>query len=59
MSETTDSTTALPQTCIRCGTPALVRIVGRCASCVGELGLDAGADYQEFRAEVKAEFGAK
>jgi hypothetical protein len=54
-----DDDTALPQTCVRCGTPALVRIVGRCAQCIGDLGLVEGPDYQAFKAEVKAEFGAR
>jgi hypothetical protein len=54
-----DSTTALPQTCVRCGNPALVRIVGRCAGCIGELGLADGPDYQAFKGEVRAEFGVK
>lgn len=54
-----DDTTALPQTCVRCGRQALLRIVGRCADCIGELGLAATQDYDAFRAEVKAEFGVK
>lgn len=54
-----DDSTAHPQTCVRCGAPALVRIVGRCADCIGRLGLDEGPDYAAFKAEVKAEFGVK
>jgi hypothetical protein len=54
-----DDTTALPQTCVRCGQQALVRIVGRCADCIGQLGLAEGPDYAAFKTEVKAEFGVK
>jgi len=54
-----DTATALPQTCVRCGQVALIRIVGRCGDCIGVLGLEQGADYTLWRDEVKAEFGAK
>jgi hypothetical protein len=54
-----DDSTALPQTCVRCGAQALVRIVGRCADCIGTLGLDEGPDYAAFKSEVKSEFGVK
>jgi hypothetical protein len=54
-----DTSTALPQTCVRCGQAALLRIVGRCGDCIGTLGLGGGEDYAAWRAEVKAEFGAK
>jgi len=54
-----DTSTALPQTCVRCGEQALVRIVGRCADCIGELGLAQNDDYSAWRAEVKKEFGVQ
>jgi ribosomal protein L37E len=54
-----DTSTAHPQTCVRCGKQALVRIVGRCADCIGHLGLAQNEDYAAWRAEVKAEFGVQ
>ncbi|WP_345418314.1 hypothetical protein [Pseudonocardia xishanensis] len=54
-----DTSTALPQTCVRCGSQALLRIVGRCADCIGQLGLAGNDDYAAWRAEVKKEFGVQ
>lgn len=59
MTEPEDTTTALPQTCVRCDTLALLRIVGHCGNCAADMGLRHPEDYARWRAEVKKEFGVK
>ncbi|MCW0216425.1 MAG: hypothetical protein OJJ54_24005 [Pseudonocardia sp.] len=59
MTEPEDTSTALPQTCVRCGRLALLRIVGHCGTCAGDMNLRHPDEYAAWRAEVKKEYGAK
>lgn len=50
-----DDTTALPQSCLRCGALAMIRVVGRCAVCIGEMGLSYPPDHKAWRDELTRE----
>lgn len=58
MSAGKDDTTALPQTCVRCSGLAMLRIVGRCADCIADMGLRQPAEHARWLAEVKDVIGA-
>ncbi|MGE3289348.1 MAG: hypothetical protein AB7J32_25070 [Pseudonocardia sp.] len=49
---------AVLRPCSRCGRTAMLRLVGRCADCIADLTFHHPEEYAEFRAEVKAEYGA-
>lgn len=49
--------TALPQTCVRCGQLALLRLAGRCAECIGDMGLNHPAEHAAWRAELSEAVG--
>lgn len=59
MSAPVDTTSALPQTCVRCGQLALLRIVGRCADCIGDMGLHHFAEHAAWREEVSEEINSR
>jgi len=48
-----NDTTALPQTCVRCSQLALLRVAGRCADCVRDMGINHPAEHAAWRAELK------
>jgi hypothetical protein len=50
---------AEPHTCTRCSGSALLAIVGRCAACIGEMGLRSPEEYGAWKADVNAEYGRK
>jgi hypothetical protein len=51
---------AEPRPCMRCSRVSLLWVVGRCADCVAEMGLrDDRAEYDEWKADVQAEYGRK
>jgi hypothetical protein len=55
-----DEAIAEPRPCVRCSRLALLSVVGRCADCISEMGRDGdSADYQEWKSDVRAEFGRK
>lgn len=56
-SDPTDDTTALPQTCARCGQLALLRLAGRCADCIADMGLHHPAEHAAWREEISAAIG--
>lgn len=61
MTVTDDHTVmAEPRQCRRCSKVSLLWVVGRCADCIAELGLqDDGAEYSAWKADVQAEYGRK
>jgi hypothetical protein len=51
---------AEPRPCKRCSQASLLWVVGRCADCVAEMGLqDDRAEYEAWKADVLAEYGRK
>jgi hypothetical protein len=54
-----DDELAQPHICTRCAQPVLLALVGRCAECIGELGLRHPQEYQVFKADVNAAYGRK
>lgn len=52
-----DTTTALPQTCARCQQLALLRLAGRCAECIADMGLRHPAEHAAWREEISAAIG--
>ncbi|TWF77921.1 hypothetical protein FHX44_113837 [Pseudonocardia hierapolitana] len=55
-----DTVMAEPRPCTRCSRVSLLWVVGRCADCVAEMGLqDDRAEYEAWKADVQAEYGRK
>jgi hypothetical protein len=55
-----DSVIAEPRPCERCSRVSLLWVVGRCADCVAEMGLqDDNTEYDAWKAEVQSEYGRK
>jgi hypothetical protein len=55
-----DTVMAEPRACVRCSKLSLLWVVGRCADCVAEMGLqDDRTEYDTWKSEVKAEYGSK
>jgi hypothetical protein len=51
---------AEPRECVRCARRSLLSVSNRCADCIAELQLqDDPAEYQAWKADVRAEFGRK
>jgi hypothetical protein len=50
---------AQPHTCTRCARPTLLAIAGRCAACIGEMGLRHPQEYQSWKADVNSAFGRR
>jgi hypothetical protein len=51
---------AEPRPCVRCSKVSLLWVVGRCADCVAEMGLqDDRTEYDTWKADVQAEYGRK
>lgn len=61
MTVTADHTVmAEPRPCRRCSKVSLLWVVGRCADCVAQMGLqDDRAEYDAWKADVQAEYGRK
>lgn len=45
--------------CTRCSEPCLLSVVGRCATCIADLYFNHPDDYRDWKAEVRAVYGAK
>jgi hypothetical protein len=56
-SDLADDTTALPQTCARCERLALLRLVGRCAQPIADIGPHHSAEHAAWRDEISAAIG--
>jgi hypothetical protein len=55
-----DNVMAEPRPCVRCSRVSLLWVVGRCADCVAEMGLqDDRAEYDTWKSDVQAEYGRK
>jgi hypothetical protein len=51
---------AEPRPCVRCSRVSLLWVVGRCADCVAQMGLqDDRAEYDAWKSDVQAEYGRK
>jgi hypothetical protein len=55
----TDTEIADKRPCVRCSRLALLSVVGRCPDCVAEMGLRHPDEYEQWKAEVQAEYGRK
>ena len=55
-----DTVMAEPRPCVRCSKVSLLWVVGRCADCIAEMGLqDDRTEYDTWKADVQAEYGRK
>lgn len=54
VAEVADDAIAEPVPCVRCSSGALLTIVGRCANCIADMGLNHPAEREAWRAEVTA-----
>jgi hypothetical protein len=55
-----DNVMAEPRQCVRCSRVSLLWVVGRCADCVAEMGLQEDrAEYEAWKNDVQAEYGRK
>jgi len=52
-----DKVAAEHYTCTSCARRAHFAVVGRCADCIGEMGLRSPEEYQAWKADVNGEFG--
>lgn len=54
-----DTTPALPLTCVRCGGLAMLRVAGRCADCIADMGLRHPLEYARWMADVRALYNSR
>ena len=54
-----DDPVAGPHACIRCSAESLLSVVGYCAACVADMGLQYPDEYQVFKADVAKTYGRK
>ncbi len=55
----TEDAIAQTHTCTRCAQESLLSVVGRCATCIADMGLRHPDEYQVWKADLNAEFGRR